>query len=137
MSISQLLESMPKPILFFDNLLSFETNLHLFPITDTRYHSFNLLLGRIHKMYYHTSQTGTIKILEPKIFNYNIPCIYFSSKRETVEKQGLIQIWKYEDLRQNMLSWIEISIKNKFQKAENELDYRYFLKAKFRFLSTT
>jgi len=35
-------------------------------------------------MYYHASQTGGIKVLEPRISNHNIPLIYFSAKRENV-----------------------------------------------------
>lgn len=35
-------------------------------------------------MYYHASQTGDIKVLEPRISNHNIPFIYFSEKRENV-----------------------------------------------------
>lgn len=35
-------------------------------------------------MYYHASQIGNIKILQPKISNHNIPLIYFSTKRENV-----------------------------------------------------
>lgn len=35
-------------------------------------------------MYYHASQTGDIKVLEPRISNHNIPLIYFSTKRENV-----------------------------------------------------
>ena len=35
-------------------------------------------------MYYHASQAGDIKVLEPRISNHNIPLIYFSEKRENV-----------------------------------------------------
>ncbi len=35
-------------------------------------------------MYYHASQTGGIKQLEPRISNHGIPLIYFSRKRENV-----------------------------------------------------
>lgn len=35
-------------------------------------------------MYYHASQNGDIKILEPRVSNHNIPLIYFSDKRENV-----------------------------------------------------
>lgn len=35
-------------------------------------------------MYYHASQIGDIKVLEPRISNHNIPLIYFSTKRENV-----------------------------------------------------
>ena len=35
-------------------------------------------------MYYHASQTGGIRVLEPRISNHNIPLIYFSTKRENV-----------------------------------------------------
>lgn len=35
-------------------------------------------------MYFHASQIGKIKILEPRISNHNIPLIYFSDKRENV-----------------------------------------------------
>ncbi len=188
-------------------------------------------------MFYHASQTGDIKILEPRISNHNIPLIYFSSKRENVlvylsnaiEKYcnetgfvhsgkwhkwasygfdsdgtlrideyypnalldtykgvsgyiysvenvcvnediininstvitsqpvtvtdvefiedaydeiiraagiGLIKIRRYEDMRDKMLGWIEKTIRNEYSEAENEPDYRYFLKAKFSFLNS-
>lgn len=35
-------------------------------------------------MYFHASQIGKIKTLEPRILNHNIPLIYFSDKRENV-----------------------------------------------------
>lgn len=35
-------------------------------------------------MYYHASQIGEIKILEPRVSNHNTPFIYFSTKRENV-----------------------------------------------------
>ena len=35
-------------------------------------------------MYYHASQTGGIRVLEPRISNHNMPLIYFSTKRENV-----------------------------------------------------
>lgn len=35
-------------------------------------------------MYFHASQIGKIKTLEPRISNHNIPLIYFSDKRENV-----------------------------------------------------
>lgn len=35
-------------------------------------------------MFFHASQIGKIKILEPRISNHNIPLIYFSDKRENV-----------------------------------------------------
>lgn len=35
-------------------------------------------------MFFHASQIGKIKILEPRIPNHNIPLIYFSDKRENV-----------------------------------------------------
>ncbi len=35
-------------------------------------------------MYYHASQTGNIKRLEPRISNHGIPLVYFSKKRENV-----------------------------------------------------
>ncbi len=47
---------------------------------------------------------------------------------------GLIKIRRYEDMSDNMLSWIENTIKNEYANAENQPDYRYFLKAKFFFL---
>ncbi len=50
------------------------------------------------------------------------------------EKAGLIKIRKFEDMSENMLSWIEKTIKEEYENAENEPDYRHFLKAKFRFL---
>ncbi len=50
------------------------------------------------------------------------------------EKSGLIKIRRYEQLDEKMLLWIENTIKNEYDQAENEPDYRYFLKAKFDFL---
>ena len=47
---------------------------------------------------------------------------------------GLIKIRRYEDMSDKMLSWIENTIKNEYANAENQPDYRYFLKAKFFFL---
>ena len=35
-------------------------------------------------MYYHASSIGTIKQLEPRISNHEVPLIYFSKKRENV-----------------------------------------------------
>lgn len=35
-------------------------------------------------MYYHASQTGNIKKLEPRISNHGIPLVYLSKKRENV-----------------------------------------------------
>ena len=37
----------------------------------------------------------------------------------------------------NMHAWIEQTIRNEYEKAENEPDYRYFLKAKFDFLNAS
>ena len=50
------------------------------------------------------------------------------------EKAGLIKLRRYEDLSDNMHSWIKTTIINEYKEAENEPDYRYFLKAKFSFL---
>lgn len=50
-------------------------------------------------------------------------------------ESGLIRIRRYEEMNINMLNWIESTIRNEYQKAANEPDYRYFLKAKFSFLS--
>ena len=33
-------------------------------------------------MYYHASQTPSIRVLEPRISNHNTPLVYFSKKRE-------------------------------------------------------
>lgn len=35
-------------------------------------------------LYYHASQIGGIKVLEPRVSNHNTPLIYFSTKRENV-----------------------------------------------------
>lgn len=51
-------------------------------------------------------------------------------------ENGLIKIRRYEDMNDSMLSWIEKTIKNEYKDAENEPDYRYFLKAKFSFLNS-
>lgn len=186
---------------------------------------------------YHASQTGNIRVLEPRVSNHNTPLIYFSAKRENVlvylsnavekycketefshngkwhkwasygfepdgilrldeyypnatkdtykgvsgyiycsndiyetksdikinnvvatseavpvvsvefiedayaeilkaEKAGLIKIRRFEDMSDKMLAWIKNTIKSEYTQAENEPDYRYFLKAKFPFLST-
>lgn len=50
------------------------------------------------------------------------------------EEMGLIKIRRFEVLSDNMLNWIENTIKNEYKNAEYEPDYRYFLKAKFDFL---
>ncbi len=187
-------------------------------------------------MYYHASQVGGIKVLEPRISNHNVPLIYFSTKRENVlvylsnaiekycketgfvhsgkwhkwasygfepdgtlvldeyypnaieetykgvsgyiyyadvicesndsikisnavtasesvpvsgfefiedayseifkaAEAGLIKIRRYEEMSDKMLEWIEKTIRDEYSKAENEADYRYFLKAKFSFLN--
>lgn len=187
-------------------------------------------------MYYHASQTGGIKILEPRVSNHNVPLIYFSLKRENVfvylsnaiekyckesgfvhsgkwhkwasygfdsdgilvldeyypnatedtykgvagyvysaenvcanedsininnavtsslpvpvsgvefiedayaelllaEKEGLIKIRRYEEQSDKMIKWIEKTIRDEYKNAENEADYRHFLKAKFSFLN--
>ena len=187
-------------------------------------------------MYYHASQTGDIKVLEPRISNHNIPFIYFSLKRENVlvylsnaiekycketgfshsgkwhkwasygfesdgtliideyypnalidtykgvsgyiysaenvsvnedrinissavttsepvvvtnveyiedaydeiiraAETGLIKIRRYEEQSDKMLKWIEKTIRDEYKNAENEADYRHFLKAKFSFLN--
>ena len=52
------------------------------------------------------------------------------------EKSGLIKIRRFEDMSDKMLAWIKNTIKSEYAQAENEPDYRYFLKAKFPFLST-
>lgn len=49
------------------------------------------------------------------------------------EKSGLIKIRRFDDMSENMLSWIEKTIKTEYENAENEPDYRHFLKAKFKF----
>ena len=50
-------------------------------------------------------------------------------------ESGLIKIRRYEDMSDKMLAWIENTIKNEYEEAENEPDYRCFLKAKFDFLN--
>lgn len=187
-------------------------------------------------MYYHASQVGGIKVLEPRVSNHNVPLIYFSTKRENVlvylsnavkkycnetgfvhsgkwhkwasygfepdgtlrfdeyypdaledtykgvsgyiysaenirvnedsininnavitsqpvgitdvefiadaydeiikaEEAGLIKIRRYEEMSDKMLEWIGKTIRNEYENAENEPDYRHFLKAKFNFLN--
>ncbi len=41
---------------------------------------------------------------------------------------GLIKICRYEDMSDKMLYWIEETIKKEYILAENEPDYKYFLK---------
>ena len=48
-------------------------------------------------MYFHASQIGKIKTLEPRISNHNIPLIYFSDKRE-VEKVCKEKHFKFNGL---------------------------------------
>ena len=48
---------------------------------------------------------------------------------------GLIKIRRYEDMSDKMLDWIKTTIKKEYTDSENEPDYRYFLKAKFSFLT--
>ncbi len=187
-------------------------------------------------MYYHASQVGGIKVLEPRISNHNIPLIYFSVKRENVlvylsnaiekycnetgfvhngkwhkwasygfepdgilrldeyypnsiedtyqgvsgyiyyaddinksddnininfsastselvpvsgfefiedayseilkaAEAGFIKMRRYEEMSDKMLEWIEKTIRDEYANAENEADYRHFLKAKFNFLN--
>ena len=50
-------------------------------------------------------------------------------------ESGLIKIRRYEDMSKKMQEWIEKSIRDEYAEAENEPDYRYFLKAKFSFLN--
>lgn len=49
-------------------------------------------------------------------------------------ESGLIKLRRYEKMSDKMLSWIEETIKNEYAEAENEPDYRCFLKAKFDFI---
>ena len=49
-------------------------------------------------------------------------------------ESGLIKIRRYEDMSDKMLAWIENTIKNEYVEAENEPDYRCFLKDKFDFI---
>ena len=51
------------------------------------------------------------------------------------EKVGLIKIRRYEEMSDKMLRWIEKTIRDEYKNAENEADYRHFLKAKFSFLN--
>lgn len=51
------------------------------------------------------------------------------------EKAGLIKIRRYEEISDKMLGWIEKTIRDEYSEAENEPDYRHFLKAKFSFLN--
>ena len=51
------------------------------------------------------------------------------------EKVGLIKIRRYEEQSDKMLKWIEKTIRDEYKNAENEADYRHFLKAKFSFLN--
>lgn len=48
---------------------------------------------------------------------------------------GLIKIRRYEEQSDKMLKWIEKTIRDEYKNAENEADYRHFLKAKFSFLN--
>ncbi len=52
-----------------------------------------------------------------------------------VEEKGLIKIRRYEEQCEKMLTWIEKTIREEYENAENEADYRHFLKAKFSFLN--
>lgn len=47
---------------------------------------------------------------------------------------GLIRLRRYEDLSDKMYEWIKSTVIQEYNKAENEPDYRFFLKAKFDFL---
>lgn len=49
---------------------------------------------------------------------------------------GLIRIRKYEDMSDGMLSWIETTMREEYEKAKDYPDYRHFLRGKFRFLSS-
>lgn len=50
-------------------------------------------------------------------------------------QSGLIRIRRYEEMSDDMLCWIENTIRNEYEAAENEPDYRFFLEAKFCFLN--
>ena len=47
---------------------------------------------------------------------------------------GLIRIRRYEEMSDEMLSWIEKTIRSEYKEAEDKPDYKCFLKAKFEFL---
>ena len=51
-------------------------------------------------------------------------------------ESGLIKIRRHEYMSPKMLEWIENTIRNEYVQAENEPDYRCFLKAKFGFINT-
>ena len=51
------------------------------------------------------------------------------------EEKGLIKIRRFEEQSDKMLAWIEKTIRDEYENAENEADYRHFLKAKFSFLN--
>ena len=51
------------------------------------------------------------------------------------ERDGLIKIRRYEDLNNDMLCWIEKTIRQEYLMADYSPDYQHFLKAKFSFLN--
>lgn len=49
------------------------------------------------------------------------------------EKEGLITILRYEDSSKTQLEWIERTIREEYNNAVNQPEYRYFIESKFSF----
>lgn len=50
------------------------------------------------------------------------------------ERKGLIFLRRYENLPESMLAWLRKTIQEQYDSAEDQPEYRYFLKNKFEFL---
>lgn len=50
------------------------------------------------------------------------------------ERKGLLLITRYENLSDNMHRWIRKTIQEQYDSAEEQPEYRYFLKNKFHFI---
>lgn len=62
-------------------------------------------------------------------------CEYVADAYDAIliaEKQGLIRITRFEQLSDNMLSWIEKTIKEEYKNSSNHPDYLFFLENKFK-----
>ena len=61
-------------------------------------------------------------------------CEYIPDAYEAIleaEKQGLITILRYEDLSEAKLAWNERTIREEYENAADQPDYRHFIEGKF------
>ena len=52
-------------------------------------------------------------------------------------RKGLISIRRYENLPESMLAWIRKTVREQYDSAVEQPEYKYFLKSKFDFISCT